>query len=134
MQAQKRRAWLLRVTRQRQGLLRSDAGVRQVSFDGEPLWGRVVDGFTAAGAAADNLALVADALERAEISYFVVPGVSRTAWALGVRESDREAFLKSMRELYAGTVVFAARPVRAVCPTSRCTPTRCGPSRSRRPP
>nr|WP_323137440.1 stealth family protein [Streptomyces viridodiastaticus] len=110
MQAQKRRAWLLRVTRQRQGLLRSDAGVRQVSFDGEPLWGRVVDGFTAAGAAADNLALVADALERAEISYFVVPGVSRTAWALGVREADREAFLKSMRELYAGTVVFAARP------------------------
>ncbi|WP_313896682.1 Stealth CR1 domain-containing protein, partial [Streptomyces sp. 2BBP-J2] len=70
----------------------------------------MVDGLTAAGAAADNLALVADALERAGISYFVVPGVSRTAWALGVREADREAFLKSMRELYAGTVVFAARP------------------------
>ncbi|MDT6988508.1 sugar phosphotransferase, partial [Streptomyces lusitanus] len=74
------------------------------------LWGRVVDGFTAAGTAADNLGLVADALERAGISYFVVPGVSRTAWALGVRESDRAAFLRSMRDLYAGTVVFAARP------------------------
>ncbi|MEV5415045.1 stealth family protein [Streptomyces albogriseolus] len=104
------RASAVRLTRQRQGLLGSDAGVRQVSFGGEALWGRVVDGFTAAGAAADNLGLVADALERAEISYFVVPGVSRTAWALGVREADREAFLKSMRELYAGTVVFAARP------------------------
>ncbi|MFJ9001603.1 stealth family protein [Streptomyces sp. NPDC102359] len=110
MQAQKRRAWLLRVTRQRQGLLRSDAGVRQVAFDGEPLWGRVGDSFTAAGAAAENLGLVADALERAGIAYFVVPGVSRTSWALGVREADREAFLASMRELYAGTVVFAARP------------------------
>ncbi|MGW5513104.1 sugar phosphotransferase, partial [Streptomyces albogriseolus] len=91
------RASAVRLTRQRQGLLGSDAGVRQVSFGGEALWGRVVDGFTAAGAAADNLALVADALERAGISYFVVPGVSRTAWALGVREADREAFLTSMR-------------------------------------
>ncbi len=96
--------------RQRRGLLESHAGVRQVAFDGEPLWGRVGDSFTAAGAAAENLGLVADALERAGIAYFVVPGVSRTSWALGVREADREAFLASMRELYAGTVVFAARP------------------------
>ncbi|MEV7790350.1 sugar phosphotransferase, partial [Streptomyces sp. NPDC088106] len=36
------RARSLRVTRQRQVLLRSDARVRQVAFDGEPLWGRVV--------------------------------------------------------------------------------------------
>ncbi|MFC7510860.1 hypothetical protein ACFQV4_08030 [Streptomyces thermocarboxydus] len=104
------RASAVRLARRRQQLLGSDAGVRQATFDGQRLWGRVADGFTAAGAAADNLALVADALERAGVSYFVVPGVSRTAWALGVRESDREAFLKSMRELYAGTVVFAARP------------------------
>ncbi|MEU5653989.1 sugar phosphotransferase, partial [Streptomyces pseudogriseolus] len=60
------RASAARLARQRQGLLGSDAGVRQVSFDGVPLWGRVVDGFTAAGTAADNLSLVADALERAE--------------------------------------------------------------------
>ncbi|MFF9301874.1 sugar phosphotransferase, partial [Streptomyces sp. NPDC014764] len=60
------RASAARLARQRQGLLGSDAGVRQASFDGQPLWGRVVDGFTAADAAADNMALVADALERAE--------------------------------------------------------------------
>ncbi|MGW4103848.1 stealth family protein [Streptomyces sp. NPDC004976] len=110
MQAQKRRAWLLRVTRQRQVLLRSDARVRQVAFDGEPLWGRVVEEFSAAGAAAENLGLVADALERAGVAYFVVPGVSRTSWAVGVREADRESFLASMRALYGGSVVFAAKP------------------------
>ncbi|MER6821891.1 stealth family protein [Streptomyces cellulosae] len=104
------RASAARLARRRQGLLRSEAGVRQATFDGQSLWGRVADGFTTAGAAADNLALVADALERAGVPYFVVPGVSRTAWVLGVREADREAFLRSMRELYAGTVVFAARP------------------------
>ncbi|MEQ8143879.1 stealth family protein [Streptomyces sp. OP7] len=96
--------------RQRRGLLEAHAGVRQAVLDGEPLWGRVGDSFTAAGAAAENLGLVADALERAGIAYFVVPGVSRTSWTLGVREADRGAFLASMRELYAGTVVFAARP------------------------
>ncbi|MGW4045718.1 sugar phosphotransferase, partial [Streptomyces sp. NPDC004721] len=67
VQAQKRRAWLLRVARQRQALAGSDARVRSAEFDGELLWGRVVEEFSAAGAAADNLALVADALERAGI-------------------------------------------------------------------
>ncbi|WP_258039964.1 Stealth CR1 domain-containing protein, partial [Streptomyces sp. SM1] len=84
--------------------------MRQVAFDGEPLWGRVVEEFSAAGAAAENLGLVADALERAGVAYFVVPGVSRTSWAVGVREADRESFLASMRGLYGGSVVFAARP------------------------
>src|SRR5690606_24194389 len=104
------RARSLRVTRQRQGLLRSDARVRQVVFDGEPLWGRGVEEFSAAGAAAENLGLVADALERAGVACFVVPGGSRTSWAGGVREADGESVLASMRAWYGDSVVFAAKP------------------------
>ncbi|MFJ8188169.1 sugar phosphotransferase, partial [Streptomyces sp. NPDC096105] len=59
------RASAARLDRQRQAVLGPDAGVCQASFHDQPLWGRVVDSFTAAGAAADNLGLVADALERA---------------------------------------------------------------------
>ena len=104
------RAWRVRVARQRQALLRSDVGVRRVVIGRHVLCGRVVEEFSAEGAAAYNLGLVADALERAGVSYFLVPGVSRRAFSVGVSEGDRERFFAAMRELYAGSVVFVGRP------------------------
>ncbi|UGY94232.1 hypothetical protein [Streptomyces gobiensis] len=59
--------------------------MREIVVDGRTFYGRVVDKFTAGDASAHNLGLVADALEQAGISYFLVPGRSGTRHILGVQ-------------------------------------------------
>ncbi|WP_238335822.1 stealth family protein [Serinicoccus kebangsaanensis] len=104
---QRRRA---RVEERRQALLAADPQVRLVSqgrLDGP---GRVVETFTAAGAADRNLRLVTDVLCAAGIDYFMVRGRSRTRHVVGVRLADRAALLREMRERYRSSALWAIRP------------------------
>ncbi|MGW0772745.1 stealth family protein [Streptomyces sp. NPDC002835] len=78
--------------------------------NGQELYGRVVQGFSAADAAAENLEIATRALERAGISYFLVPGISKIRHTIGVNEADRDRFHDAMEEEYAGKAVFIGQP------------------------
>ncbi|MDK1475213.1 stealth family protein [Streptomyces sp. 549] len=98
-----------RLARRRRELLDSDPALREVVVDGTTYYGRMLGHFSATGAAAHNLGLVVDALRRAEVEYFAVPGRTPGRHVLGLRRSDRKAFLDAVRELYRGTALYAAK-------------------------
>ena len=101
---------LARVTERRTTLLASDTDLRSYTVEGTERIGRVVDDFTAAGAADRNLDLVLRALEHAGIDHFVVPGRSRLRHVLGVHRSRRKDLLEAMRELHGHSPLYAVRP------------------------
>ncbi len=103
------RVWQLRTMRRRRKAAVTDPELRPVAVKGQQLYGRVVDRFTAAEAAAENLDLVVGALEQAGISYFLVS--SRTRYTIGVNAVDRERFITALEERHAGTAVFIGRPL-----------------------
>ncbi|MFK0168518.1 stealth family protein [Streptomyces sp. NPDC090306] len=103
------RVWQLRTMRRRRRAAVTDPVLRPVKVRGQELYGRVVDRFTAAEAAAANLDLVVAALERESIPYFLVG--SRTRHVLGVNVVDRERFLDALEEQNAGKAVFIGRPL-----------------------
>jgi hypothetical protein len=99
-----------KIATRRQALLESDATVRTVLFEGRRYYGRTVDRFTAQGARAHNLALVADALEQAGIEYFLVPSRSRTRHVVALRRADRKALLDALRATYGESPLYALKP------------------------
>ncbi|WP_306321765.1 MULTISPECIES: stealth family protein [unclassified Streptomyces] len=101
-----------KVAARRQALLESDTTVRTVPFEGRTYYGRTVDRFTAAGASAHSLALIADALEQAGIAYFLVPGRSRTRTrhVVAVRRTDRKKLLDTLRVTYGTSPLYALKP------------------------
>ncbi|MBL1109456.1 stealth family protein [Streptomyces sp. 5-8] len=104
------RVWQLRTMRRRRKAAVTDPVLRPVAVRGQQFYGRVVDRFTAAEAAASNLDLVVSALEQEGISYFLVP-TSRTRYTVGVNIVDRERILAALEARNAGTAVFIGRPL-----------------------
>jgi len=104
------RVWQLRTLRRRRRAADTAPEFRPVAVRGQRLYGRVVTRFRAAEAAAANLALVVDALEREGIAHFLVPA-SRTRHTVGVNAVDRERFLTALESLNAGQPVFIGRPL-----------------------
>ncbi|TDQ51413.1 stealth family protein [Actinorugispora endophytica] len=100
---------LERVAARRRELLDSDPATRRIEHRGEEAVGRVVERFTASGAAEHNLSLVVRALEHAGVDHFLVPVRTPVRYALGVHRDDRKRLLDAMRELYGGTALYAAR-------------------------
>jgi hypothetical protein len=70
------------------------------------MYGAVVDGYTAAQAVADDLAMSVDILEAAGVPYFLVPGTSSGRHVLGVEEKWRAQFLNSALRLAASSAAF----------------------------
>ncbi|MEU6590868.1 stealth family protein [Streptomyces sp. NPDC046881] len=87
----------------------TDPVLRPVAVRGQQFYGRVVDRFSAAEAAASNLDLVVGALEQEGISYFLVS--SRARYTVGVNAVDRERLLTALEARHAGTAVFIGRPL-----------------------
>lgn len=96
--------------RNRRRAVSDQPDVSRVLVNGQELYGRVVQGFSAADAAAQNLAIATRALERAGVSYFLVPGISKVRYTIGVNEADRARFHDAMEEEYAGKAVFIGQP------------------------
>ncbi|MGP4000659.1 stealth family protein [Streptomyces sp. 8N706] len=105
-----------KIAARRKALLKGDADLAQVTVGGQPFFGRRVGPFTAADAAARNLTLVADALQHADVEYFLVPGRSPLRHVVGVRLQDRKAMLEALRELYASTALYAMKPGKEAWP------------------
>ncbi len=103
------RVWQLRTMRRRRRAAVTDPVLRPVRVRGQELYGRVVDRFSAAEAAAANLDLVVAALEQEGVPYFLV--ASRTRHVLGVNVVDRERFLDALEAQNAGKAVFIGRPL-----------------------
>lgn len=101
----------------RERLLRGDADLSEFCAEGRAYFGRRVGSFTAAGASARNLSLVADALDHAGVRYFLVPGRSPVRHVVGVRLRDRKALLTALRELYASTALYAVKPGKEAWPS-----------------
>ncbi|MFJ6569677.1 stealth family protein [Streptomyces sp. NPDC091292] len=99
-----------RIAERRRELLASDYTVRTVTVDGHTFYGRQVRAFTAAGASAHNLNLVTDALDRAGIDYFLVPGRTLTRHCVGVRRTDRKDLLATLRSMYGASPLYALKP------------------------
>jgi hypothetical protein len=104
------RVWQLRTMRRRRQAAVGDPVLRPVAVRGQQLYGRVVSAFTAADAAASNLALVVAALEQEGIPYFLLPA-ARTRHTVGVNAVDRERFLTALETRNAGRAVFIGRPL-----------------------
>ncbi|MFE2042428.1 stealth family protein [Streptomyces sp. NPDC059477] len=104
------KVWQLRTMRRRRRAAVTDPVLRPVAVRGQQLYGRVVTRFTAAEAAAANLALVVAALEQEGIAYFLVPA-SRTRHTVGVNAVDRERFLTALEAQNAGKAVSIGRPL-----------------------
>ncbi|MFE1952369.1 stealth family protein [Streptomyces sp. NPDC059524] len=94
----------------RAALLAGDDALAEVTVEGRTWVGRRVGGLDEARAAERNLRLVTDALRHAGVDYFMVPGRSVQRYVVGIRLSDRKALLSALRELYAGTALYAAEP------------------------
>ncbi len=101
--------WQLRTMRRRRRAVVTDPVLRPVLVRGQRSYGRVVDRFSAAEAAAANLDLVVGALEQEGISYFLVS--SRTRYTVGVNAVDRARLLAALETRNAGTAVFIGRPL-----------------------
>lgn len=99
-----------RIEARRQALLKAKDDVRTVTVDGRTFYGRGVSSFTASGASAHNLTLVAEALSEADIDYFLVPGRSRTRHVVGTRFEDRKRVLTALREKYGCSALYAMKP------------------------
>ncbi|WP_018530969.1 MULTISPECIES: stealth family protein [unclassified Streptomyces] len=99
-----------RIEARRRAMLDSDSAVRTVTFEDRTYYGRVVSQFTAAGASARNLTLVADALEQAGVEYFLVPGRSRTRHVVALRRVDRKKLLDTLRATHGSSPLYALRP------------------------
>lgn len=98
--------WGVRQARLR-GRLSSDArGVRPVVAGRFRLCGRTVGGYSAAQAAADDLALVTGVLEAGGIPYFLVPGHSGLRHVVGVEESFREKFFELAGRGFRNTCAY----------------------------
>lgn len=106
-----------KIAARRLALLASDPEVREVRFEGDTYYGRTVDHFTSAGAAARNLGLVADALERADVDYFLVAGRSNTRHVVGIRLADRKRLLDELRAMYGESALYAVKPGTAPIPS-----------------
>ncbi|MYW64206.1 sugar phosphotransferase [Streptomyces sp. SID8379] len=107
------------VTVDRRGeLLAGDPALGEVTADGRTWVGRRVSGLEDGRAAERNLGLVTAALEHAGVEYFMVPGRSVQRYVVGVRLTDRKALLGALRELYAGTALYAAEPVSDIWPAT----------------
>ncbi|MFG2882316.1 stealth family protein [Streptomyces sp. NPDC048297] len=104
------KVWWLRTLRQRRRAAVADPLLRPVTVRGQRMYGRVVPRFTAAGAAAANLALVVAALEQDGIPYFLLPA-SRIRHTVGVNTVDRERFLTALEARNAGKAAFIGRPL-----------------------
>ncbi|THA23876.1 sugar phosphotransferase [Streptomyces sp. RKND-216] len=102
--------WQLRHGRDRRRTAAADDRLRSVVVGGRETYGRVVDGFTAAGAADRNLGIAVGALETAGAAYFLIPS-ARIRHTVGVHECHRPAFLAALREQNAATAVFVAQPL-----------------------
>ncbi|GLF96559.1 stealth family protein [Streptomyces yaizuensis] len=104
------KVWQLRTLRRRRRAADTDPGLRPVTVRGQQLYGRVVTRFSAAEAAASNLALVVAALEQEGIPYFLVP-TSRTRHTVGLNAADRGRLLATLEAQNEGKAVFIGRPV-----------------------
>jgi hypothetical protein len=102
--AQERRA------KRRSALLDSDSDLRWFSTDNTERIGRVVGGFTAAQAAAHNLAKVTTALASAGIDYFLIPCPSVMRHVVGVLQVHKQAALAALSANPELGALYAARP------------------------
>ncbi|NBM18086.1 stealth family protein [Streptomyces sp. GC420] len=103
-----------RIASRRRALLAGDEALAEITLDGRVYYGRRISSFE--DAAARNLSLVADALEKAGIEYFLVPGRSPLRHVVGVRLEDRKALLTSLRELYRSTALYALKTGKDLLP------------------
>ncbi|MGA5701289.1 stealth family protein [Peterkaempfera bronchialis] len=104
--------WTLRAARSRRKAAAAHGGLQPVvTRQSQKLYGRVVDHFRAAEAAAGNLDLAIAACERAGVEYFRVPAISRTRHVLGVRAADRARLIRALTELNAGKAVYIGQPL-----------------------
>ncbi|MBM7167323.1 stealth conserved region 3 domain-containing protein [Streptomyces sp. G44] len=106
-----------KIAARRLALLASDPEVREIRFEGHTYYGRTVGHFTATGASARNLGLVADALGSAGVDYFLVPGRSHTRHVIGMRLADRKRLLDELRAMYGATALYAVKPGTAPLPS-----------------
>ncbi|MGW2331115.1 stealth family protein [Streptomyces sp. NPDC001700] len=106
-----------RIEALRRALLESDGDLRPVTVEGRTYYGRRVGHFRADEASARNLALIGDALERAAIPYFLVPGRSRVRHVIGMRLADRKRLLETLREIYGSTALYVMKPGSDPMPT-----------------
>ncbi|WP_169366231.1 stealth family protein [Wenjunlia vitaminophila] len=113
------RMWELRAGRRRRRLAR-DPAVRRVTIGHLRLSGRLVDGYTAADAAADDLELVTDLLQAADVPYFLVPRGPEPRHVIGIEERYRSTLLAAARRHLADTVCYvgAANPDGTVGPAA----------------
>lgn len=99
-------------------LLAGDPSLAELTTDGRTWVGRRVTSLEEGRAAERNLRLVTAALEHGGVEYFLVPGRSVQRYVVGIRLADRKALLSSLRELYAGTALYAAEPVSDIWPAN----------------
>ncbi|WP_406295970.1 stealth family protein [Streptomyces sp. NBC_00624] len=99
-------------------LLAGGPSLTELTTDGRTWVGRRVTTLEEGRAAERNLRLVTAALEHAGVEYFLVPGRSVQRYVVGIRLADRKALLSSLRELYAGTALYAAEPVSDIWPAN----------------
>ncbi|MFF6984511.1 stealth family protein [Streptomyces sp. NPDC008343] len=104
------KVWQLRTRRRRRLAAVADPVLRPVTVRGQRLYGRTVTRFSAAEAAADNLAIVVAALQEQGIPYFLVP-TSRTRHTVGVNAVDRERLLAALERHSAAQAAFIGRPL-----------------------
>jgi hypothetical protein len=99
-------AWEVRSSRARRRLNSVDPDVFMISVGYFRLSSRMVDRYSAADAAADDLELVMGLLEEAAIPYFLVPGESRLRHTVGVEETYRNTILKLAGQRFGNTAVY----------------------------
>ncbi|KRV48130.1 sugar phosphotransferase [Wenjunlia vitaminophila] len=102
--------WQLRSMRRRRRAVATNGELRLTTVTGEQVYGRVVNDFSAADAAADNLELVISALERAGATYFLVPS-SKLRYTVGVNEADRDRVMAALEEEHGGSAVYIGQPM-----------------------
>ncbi|MGW0602904.1 stealth family protein [Streptomyces sp. NPDC002640] len=98
-----------RIAERRAAMLAADPAVAELTAQDRVYYGRVVGSFTSDAARARNLHLVTDALEHAGLDYWMVPGTSPQRHVVGMRITDRKAFLTSLRELYGQAPLYISR-------------------------
>lgn len=104
------KVWQLRTRRRRRLAAVTDPVLRPVTVRGQQFYGRIVTRFSAAEAAAANLALVTDALRSEGVPFFLVPS-SRTRHTVGVNAVDRERLLSALERQNADGAAFVGRPL-----------------------
>jgi len=100
------RLWGLRCAASRRRLRRSLPDVRRVPVDSFRICGQVVGHYTAAEAAAEDLALLTGVLDDADVPYFLVSEAGAHRHVLGVEEADRPRVLEAARNRFRDTPVY----------------------------